>query len=152
VVQSTQDWQSEDLAIISMGRDRQTIPFWDLLFNTLMWPGLIEVLDIGMKDTLQLLLLQDEQVIETLATHTAQKPFTDGIGARSVRGCFQDLNAAGGGHSSKTGTKLAITIPIEILRPSSIGSRFPKLLRRPGIGWRASDTHMDDLTSVQIDE
>jgi hypothetical protein len=40
---------------------------------------LIEVLDRGSKDTMQLLLLEDEQVIETLAPHTAQKAFTDGI-------------------------------------------------------------------------
>jgi hypothetical protein len=46
--------------------------------------GLIEVLDIGIKDTMPLLLLQEEQVIETLAPHTAQKAFTDGIGARGV--------------------------------------------------------------------
>ena len=31
--------------------------------------GLIEVLNIGMKDAVQLLLVKDEQVIETLATH-----------------------------------------------------------------------------------
>jgi hypothetical protein len=55
--------------------------------------GLIKVLDIRIKDTLQLLLLEDEQVIETLAPHTAQKAFTDGIGARSVIGCFQYLCA-----------------------------------------------------------
>jgi len=80
-MQSTQDWQGEDLAIISMWRDRSTIPFWDQLVDALMWPGSIEVLTIGMKDVVQLLLLQDEQVIETLATHTAQKPFTDRIGS-----------------------------------------------------------------------
>jgi hypothetical protein len=39
--------------------------------------GSIEVLDIGMQDTMQLLLLEDEKVIEALATHAAQKPFTD---------------------------------------------------------------------------
>jgi hypothetical protein len=54
---------------------------WDVLFDALMRPDLVEVLDIGTKDTMQLLLLQDEQVIETLSPHTAQKPFTDGIGA-----------------------------------------------------------------------
>jgi hypothetical protein len=36
-----------------------------------LWPGSIEVLNIGMKDTVQLLLVKDEQVIETLSTHTA---------------------------------------------------------------------------------
>ncbi len=40
----------------------------------------------------------------------------------------------------------------EILRPLSIGSRFPKLLCGPGVGRRACDTHMDDLTSVEIND
>ncbi len=35
-----------------------------------MRPGSIEVLDIGVKDTVQLRLLQDKQVIETLSTDT----------------------------------------------------------------------------------
>ena len=68
-MQSTQDRQGEDLAIISMWRNRPTIPFWNLLFDALMRSGLIEVLYIGMKDAVQLLLVKDEQVIETLATH-----------------------------------------------------------------------------------
>src|SRR5258708_29520897 len=80
VMQSTQDWQGEDLAIISIWRDRSTIPFWDQLVDALMWPGSIEVLTIGRKDALQLLLFQAEQSIDTLATHAAQKPFTDRIG------------------------------------------------------------------------
>jgi hypothetical protein len=48
-------------------RNRLTILFWDLLFDALMRSGLIEVLDIGLKDTIQLLLLEDEKVIETLS-------------------------------------------------------------------------------------
>jgi hypothetical protein len=35
-----------------------TILFWDLLFDALMRPGSIEVLDIGMQYTIQLLLLR----------------------------------------------------------------------------------------------
>ena len=62
-----------------------------------MWSDLIKVLDIGTQDTMQLLLLQDEQVIQTLATHTAQKPFTDGIGAWRMNGRLEYLDAAGGG-------------------------------------------------------
>jgi hypothetical protein len=88
VMQSTQDWQGEDLAIISIWKDRPAIPFWNLLVDALMWPGSIEVLHVGMKDAVQLLLVKDEQVIETLATHTAQKAFTDGISARRMNGRF----------------------------------------------------------------
>ena len=69
------------LVTIVIWRDRHIIPFWNLLFDALMRSGSIEVLDIGMQDTAQLLLLQDEKVIETLSTHTAQKPFTDRIGS-----------------------------------------------------------------------
>ena len=32
-------------------------------------PGMVEVVSIGTQDTMQLLLLQNEQVIEALATH-----------------------------------------------------------------------------------
>src|SRR5215469_12058712 len=115
-------------------------------------PGLIEVLNRGTQDTMQLLLVQDEQVIQTLSPHTSQKALTDGIGAFRVIRCFQDLDAAGGCHTRKTGSKLVITIANEILRPLSKGSRFPQLLGGPGVGRRASDAHMDDLTRVQIND
>jgi hypothetical protein len=59
VVQSTQDWQGVDLATIVIWLNRLTKLFWKLLSDALMWPGSIEVLDIGVKDTVQLLLLQD---------------------------------------------------------------------------------------------
>jgi hypothetical protein len=52
-------------------RNRLTIPFWNLLPDALMRPGSVEVVYIGSQDPLELLLMQDEQVIETLTTHTA---------------------------------------------------------------------------------
>jgi hypothetical protein len=143
-MQSTQDWQGEDLGIVSMWRNRLPTRMWNLLPDALMWPGSIKVLNIGMKNAVQLLLLQDEQVIETLSPHTAQEALTDGIGAFRVIRCFENRDAAGCGHTSKAGTKFAITITKEILRPLSIGSRFPQLLCGPGVGRRASDPHMDD--------
>jgi hypothetical protein len=90
-----------------------------------MRPGSVEVLDIGTQDTMQLLLLQDEHVIEALATHAAQKAFTDRIGPWCVVGRFQDLDAAGCGHARETGAKLVITISDELLRPLSISCRLP---------------------------
>ncbi|MGZ6365828.1 MAG: hypothetical protein ACXWPS_07650 [Ktedonobacteraceae bacterium] len=44
VVQSIQDREGEDLATLVIWRDRLTIPFWNLLLDALMRPGLIEVL------------------------------------------------------------------------------------------------------------
>ena len=98
-----------------------------------MWSDLIEVLDIGTQDTLQLLLLQDEQVIQTLATHTAQKPFTDGIGAWRMNGRLEYLDAAGGGHAREGHAKLAIVITDEVLRTHAISGGLTQLLRGPRI-------------------
>jgi hypothetical protein len=108
-----------------------------------MRPGFVEVLDIGKQDTMQLLLLQNEQVIETLVTHAAHKPFTDGVGPWCVIWRFEYLDAAGCSHARETGSKFAITITNEILRRLSIGGCLSQLLCSPGIGRRASDTYID---------
>jgi hypothetical protein len=65
-------------------RNRLTKLCWDLLFDTLMQPVSIEVLHIGLKDTIQLLLMEDEKMIEALSSYTPQKPFTDRIGLRRM--------------------------------------------------------------------
>jgi hypothetical protein len=100
MVQSTQDWEGEDLATIVIWRDGLTMPFWNLLFDALMRSGSIEVLDIGMQDTMQLLLLEDEKVIETLSTHATKKPFADRIGLWCVVRRGEHLDAAGCCHAS----------------------------------------------------
>ena len=43
-----------------------------------LWPDPIEVLDVGGEHAVEFLLMQDEQVIETLASHTTKKSFTEG--------------------------------------------------------------------------
>jgi len=91
-------------------------------------------------------------MIQTLASHTAQKAFTDGISPWCAIRCFQELDAAGGGQACETGSKLAITIVNEILRSLSKGSCFSQLLCGPGIGRRASDPHMDHFARVQFDD
>ncbi len=97
-MQSTQDWQGEDLASLVIQRNRQTIPFWNLLPNALMRPGSVEEVHIRIEHALELLLLQDEQVIEAFAPHTAQEALTDRIGSWRVIRCFQDLDATGLGN------------------------------------------------------
>jgi hypothetical protein len=150
-VQSSQDREGEDFATLVIRRDRYTIQFWDLLFDALMRPGLIEVLHISPKDTIQLLLLEDEKMIKAFSPHTPQKSFTDRIGSRSMIRRFEHLDAAGCGYTSETGSKFAITITNEIVRRLPIRGCLSQLLCSPGIGRRASDTHMDDSPRVHID-
>ena len=90
--------------------------------------GSLEVLTISMKDTVQLPLVKDEQVIQTLATHTAQEAFADRIGPWRLVGRFQYLDATCGGHARETGSKCALTIAHEVLRRLSIGSCLAQLL------------------------
>ena len=56
----------------------------NLLLDPLMRLGSVEVVDIRVEYPLELLLMQDEQVIETLASHTSEKAFTDGVRSRGV--------------------------------------------------------------------
>ena len=127
-----------------IGKDRLTISFWNLLSDALMRSSLIEVLDIATKDTMQLLLLEDEQVIETLSPHTAQKAFTDSVSPWCVIRCFQDLDAAGGCHARETGSKLAVTIPNEIRAALVQKESLPAAVRavQASVGYRVTPTWM----------
>jgi hypothetical protein len=53
--------------------------FRDLLPNSLMWPCLVEVGDIGIEHALELLPLKNEQMVEAFLSDTPQETLTDGI-------------------------------------------------------------------------
>jgi hypothetical protein len=99
-----------------------------------MRPGLVEVMDICVEYALELLLMQDEQVIETLTPHTAQKPFTDGIRSWSLIRGFENLDPTRLCNPSEARPKLAIVLPKKVFRPLSIRRGFPKLLCGPSKG------------------
>jgi len=54
---------------------------------------LVEVGYIGIEDSVELLLMQDEQMIEALTPHTAEETLTDGIGSRGAIRGFEYLDA-----------------------------------------------------------
>ena len=110
-----------------------------------LWSGLIEVLNRGVKDTLQLLLLQEEQVIETQTPHSAQKAFTYRMSARRMKRRFQDLDAAGCGHARETGPKFIVLIANQVLGCVPIRGGFSQLLPDPRIGRRSGHAYVDDL-------
>jgi hypothetical protein len=102
----------------------------NLLVNALMWSCLIEILDVGLQNTMQLLLMEDQHLVQALSSHTSQKTLTEGIGAFRVIGRFEYLDAACCCNSSETGSKLAIMITNEILRRVSIWSSLPQRYER----------------------
>jgi len=100
-------------------------------------PGSVEVVSIGSHGPLELLLTQDEQVIETLATHTAQKAFTDGVGKRGLIRCCEHLDATRLGNLSEGYPKLALMITDEILRSYTKGGGFPHRYVRSTRQWES---------------
>ena len=64
----------------------------DLLLQALVRTCAIEVGSISQQNAEELLLMQDEQMIQTFTTHTPQKPLTVCVGAGSVERRLQNLD------------------------------------------------------------
>jgi tetratricopeptide (TPR) repeat protein/IS1 family transposase len=96
MVQSTHDRKSNHFApCILRGRSRSA-PFRDLLRNPLMRPCLVEVGHIGLEDALELPLLQDQQVVQTVLPHPPGEALADRIGSGSMIRCVEHLHRTGG--------------------------------------------------------
>jgi hypothetical protein len=107
---------------------------------------------IRVEHPLKLLLMHDEQVIETLAPDTTEEPLTDGIRARSVRRCSEHLDVTRLGNPREAQPKLAIVITDEVFGPLSKCRGFPKLLCSPRVGGAACDADMDYSARVSFDD
>jgi hypothetical protein len=151
MMKPTQDWEGDNLAACALCWHWTSFRLWDLLLDALMWPDSIEVLNVGGEHAVELLLMQDEQVIETLASHTTEKPFTDGIRSRGVIRGFENLNITRLRNSREAHPKLAIIITDEVLRPLAIGGGFPKLLCGPSVGRTSCDADVDHSARFQFD-
>lgn len=100
-----------------------------------MRPGSIEIVHRGGEHPVELLLLQDEQMIETLAPHAPQKALADGIGSGSVRRGGENLNPARCGHTSETGPTFPIVLTDQILRHLPKWRGFPQRYAPPRDRW-----------------
>ena len=143
MIEPAQDREGENLP--TCGIWWQWFRWWlrNLLLDALMRSGSVEVPHICVEHALELLLMHDEQMIEALTSHTAQEALTDGIGSRSSIRSFEHLDVTGLGHPIEGHPKLAIVITDEILRPLSIGGRFPKLLCSPSVSGTSCDSNVD---------
>jgi hypothetical protein len=73
MVQPTHDWKSDHFApSILRGRNRVAL-FRDLLGNPLMWSCPVEVGHIVIEGALKLLLLKDQQVVQTFLSDILKK-------------------------------------------------------------------------------
>lgn len=67
-----------------------------------------------LKEAMELLLMQDQEVIQALSSHTPQKTFTGGIRLGSSIRCSKQLGPSGCGHARKTQPKFPVIIPDKV--------------------------------------
>jgi len=131
MMESTHDWNSDHLVACILSARNQSALLWDLLQDPLMGSCLIEVGDIAIDHTLELLLVEDEEVVQAFLPHTSGEAFTDSIGSWGMNRRFEDLDRARFRYPSKARPELAIVITNQILRRLPIRGRFPKRYAPP---------------------
>lgn len=152
VVQSTHHRNCNQMVRLVRWRYRKHWQNRNLLLDPLMRSGMIEVLFIRHEKSGELLLMENEEVIQTFSPYTPQKAFTDGVRLWSPVRRSKDLNATGGRHSCKIRTKFPVIIPNQIFWGLPVRSRFSQLLRYPLIGRSARYIDMNGFPRFQFDD
>ena len=152
MVYPTQNWNRDHLVALVMRGSRRHRRVWKLLLDALMWSGLIEVHYICVEETVELLLMQDQEVIKAFSPDAAQKALTDGICSWSLKRRSKHFDATGCCHTCKTRPEFAIVISNQIPGSFPIRSRLSQLLGHPAIGRRLRHPHMDDLPRLQFND
>jgi hypothetical protein len=151
MVQPTHDRQSDHLVPCILTPRNRSLLLRDVLCNPLMRPCLVEVHDILIEDTLELLLMEDQQVVQAFLSYTPHEPLTDGIGSWGMYRRLKNLNGTRRHHASKARPKFAIVITNQVLWRLPIRRGFSELLCHPRIGRRACHAYVDHLARMQFD-
>src|SRR5258708_28920115 len=109
-----------------------------------MRSSMIEVHHVCLEETIELLLMQDQEMIRAFSPHAPKKAFTDGIRSRSSVRRSKHFDATRGSHARKTRLEFAVIIPNQLSWFFSIQSRFSQFLRNPAIGGRSGNINVDD--------
>ena len=86
---------------------------------------LVEVLEIDIEHPLEVPHMQDEQMVETLPSHTAQETLADRIRSRGVIRRCEDLDVTRLSNPREGHAILAIVITDEVLRSHAKGGGLP---------------------------
>ena len=99
-----------------------------------MWSCSIEIRHVRSECTVELSLVEDQKVVQAFPANAPEKPFTGCIRSWCMIGRSEEFDVASCCHTSKAGAELALVIADQIRWYLPVGSRFPKLLRYPGVG------------------
>src|SRR5450432_1093570 len=104
------------------------------LVQALVGPGMIEVANVFGEHREQIALAQDDDVIETLASHAAEEALTRGIHVWRAHGGLDDPRSEGLGSAVEFGAELAVSVADDETRSLAERRSIAELLRRPLLG------------------
>src|SRR5579863_923180 len=102
----------------------------------------VEIVDICLEDSEQMVVIADEQMVQALAAHRTDEPFTDGIGARRTKRGLDDFNLGPSGDRSEMLPILLVVIANKVFWALTEWRGFPQSLGYPSVGRMARHTEM----------
>jgi hypothetical protein len=110
MVQPTQHGNGTNIVRLIWRRSRKHRWLRDPLPKPLMGSGLIEVQDIDLEKSREVLFVEDQEVIQAFSSHASQKAFTDGIGSWSSVWRSKHLDATGGRYARQPRPEFPVII------------------------------------------
>jgi hypothetical protein len=104
--------------------------------------------EIGFEQTVQVSLVEHDDVIQTLAPHRTDQPFDVRGLPRRVRGDADFLQAQGLGTALELQAVNPIAVPEEVLRGRREGEGFPELLGGPRGRGALDDIEVEDSATL----
>lgn len=141
MMQTIENWQHCQFAFRCSRRDR-----WGnrkALSQALMWAGVVEAVTVFLDAAEELSFTQDKYTVQTLATQTAEEPFTYSISARCCDGRPKNSNPRACRDPVELRPIFAVMVANEIPRACAKRRRLSQLLRYPDLAGMACNRGMD---------
>jgi hypothetical protein len=124
----------------------------DLLLHALVRPGGVEGEHELAQDAPEVGLAEDEQVVQALLPHRAQKSLADRVRSRCSGGRGYQVDAGGLGDAGEDRPVLAVMVEDEVLGVLTERSGFTQLLGHPGVGRVSGDADVYHSTRADLDQ
>jgi hypothetical protein len=110
------------------------------------------VADVLGDDAVEVPAVEQENVVEALATQRAQKALADGVHVRRAHRGADYPDPGGARERVEGGPELVVAVPNQESWRRTRGRRVTKLLRRPGLRREARRRREHDLVGGELDE
>ncbi len=149
MMETAEDGERHDLS--SPGGSRRRTDGHQLI-DALVRARLVEVAAVFDEHREQVLLAENEEVVEALPSHAAEKPFDDCVGARGPDGRLEDPRTSAASDAIELRAVLGVAVADHEARRSAEDGGVAHLLRDPAGAGLARDRDVDDPARAQLDD